>query len=81
MSPNRHGGATTTHAVPGPLQRSQASLSALSQKSGINPKTVAEASDCRRAESRSQRSALNGSFRNGQSDDHSVSAPYIASAG
>ena len=38
----RHGSATTTHAVKAATQRSQASLSQLSQELGINPKTVAK---------------------------------------
>ncbi|MFT8379467.1 MAG: IS481 family transposase, partial [Gluconobacter japonicus] len=33
--------AATTHAVRAAIQRSQASLAALSDKFGINPKTVA----------------------------------------
>ncbi len=37
-----HGSATTTHAVRAAIQRSQASLSQLSQELGINPKTVAK---------------------------------------
>ena len=40
MGPVRHGRATTTHAVRTALQRSQASLSTLSRKLGINAKTV-----------------------------------------
>ena len=42
MGQVRHGSATTTHAVRAAIQRSQASLSALSQELGINPKTVAK---------------------------------------
>ncbi len=42
MGQLRHTSATTTHAVRAPTQRSQASLSALSQELGINPKTVAK---------------------------------------
>ncbi|QHC37342.1 IS481 family transposase [Komagataeibacter xylinus] len=42
MGQIRHGSATTTHAVRAAIQRSQASLSALSEKFGINPKTVAK---------------------------------------
>lgn len=38
----RHGSATTTHAVRAAIQRSQASISALSKELGINPKTVAK---------------------------------------
>ena len=41
MGQVRHGSATTTHAVRAAIQRSQASLSALSRELGINPKTVA----------------------------------------
>lgn len=37
-----HESATTTHAVRAAIKRSQASLSALSQELGINPKTVAK---------------------------------------
>jgi hypothetical protein len=42
MGQVRHGSATTTHAVRAAIQRSQASLSQLSQDLGINPKTVAK---------------------------------------
>jgi transposase InsO family protein len=35
-----HGSATTTHAVRAAIQRSQASIQELSQRYGINPKTV-----------------------------------------
>jgi transposase InsO family protein len=42
MGQIRHGSATTTHAVRAALQRSQASLAALSEEFGINPKTVAK---------------------------------------
>ncbi|MCX2564593.1 integrase core domain-containing protein [Acetobacter thailandicus] len=38
----RHGSATTTHAVRAAIQRSQASLAALSREFGINPKTGAK---------------------------------------
>jgi len=38
----RHGSATTTHAIRAAIQRSQASLAALSRELGINPKTVAK---------------------------------------
>lgn len=37
-----HGSATTTHAVRGAIQRSEASIAALSRRYGINPKTVAK---------------------------------------
>jgi len=37
-----HGCATTTHAVRAAIQRSQASLQALSGRYGVNPKTVAK---------------------------------------
>ena len=37
-----HGSATTTHAVRAAIQRSTASLQALSERYGINPKTVAK---------------------------------------
>lgn len=42
MGQVRHGCATTTHAVRAAIQRSQASLAALSRQFGINPKTVAK---------------------------------------
>ncbi|MBS1084622.1 DDE-type integrase/transposase/recombinase, partial [Gluconobacter kondonii] len=42
MGQIRHGSATTTHAVRAAIQRSQASLAALSKEFGINPKTVAK---------------------------------------
>jgi transposase-like protein len=42
MGQVRHGSATTTHAVRAAIQRSQASLAALSEELGINPKTVAK---------------------------------------
>ena len=42
MGQVRHGSATTTHAVRAAIQRSQASLAALSHELGINPKTVAK---------------------------------------
>lgn len=42
MRQMRHGSATTTHAVRAAIQRSQASLTALSRELGINPKTVAK---------------------------------------
>jgi transposase-like protein len=42
MGQVRHGSATTTHAVRAAIQRSQASLTALSRELGINPKTVAK---------------------------------------
>ena len=42
MGHRRHGSVTTTHAVRATLQRSQASLAALSKEFGINPKTVAK---------------------------------------
>ena len=35
-----HGSATTTHAIRAAIQRSKASLQALSERYGINPKTV-----------------------------------------
>jgi uncharacterized protein YjcR len=35
-----HGTATTTHAVRAKIQKSEASLLALSEQYGINPKTV-----------------------------------------
>ena len=47
MAQVRHGCAKTTHAVRAAIQRSQASLSTLSRKLGINPKTVAKW--CKRA--------------------------------
>ncbi|SEL31341.1 hypothetical protein SAMN04488526_2432 [Jannaschia helgolandensis] len=37
----RHGSATTSQAVSAAIQRSQASIAALSRDLGINPKTVA----------------------------------------
>lgn len=37
-----HGSATTTHAVRAAIQRSQASIAALSRAYGLNPKTVAK---------------------------------------
>ena len=37
-----HGSATTTHALRAAIQRSKASLQALSDRYGINPKTVAK---------------------------------------
>ena len=37
-----HGSATTTHAIRAAIQRSKASLEALSARYGINPKTVAK---------------------------------------
>ncbi len=42
MGQIRHGCATTTHAVRAAIQRSQASLAALSKELGINAKTVAK---------------------------------------
>ncbi|GBR21270.1 transposase [Komagataeibacter nataicola NRIC 0616] len=42
MGQIRHGSATTTHAVRAAIQRSEASLAALSKTFGINPKTVAK---------------------------------------
>lgn len=42
MGQVRHGSATTTHAVRAAIQRSGASLAALSREFGINPKTVAK---------------------------------------
>jgi transposase-like protein len=38
----RHGSAATTHAVRAAIQRSTASIAALSRKYGVNPKTVAK---------------------------------------
>src|SRR5262249_55773918 len=37
-----HGCATTTHAIRAAIQRSKASIQALSRRHGINPKTVAK---------------------------------------
>jgi len=37
-----HGSATTTHSVRAAIQRSEASIAALSRRYGINPKTVAK---------------------------------------
>src|SRR4029079_9763355 len=37
-----HGSATTTHAIRAAIQRSKASLQVLSERYGINPKTVAK---------------------------------------
>src|SRR5450631_2547517 len=37
-----HGSATTTHALRAAIQRSKASIQALSERYGINPKTVAK---------------------------------------
>ena len=37
-----HGSATTTHAVRAAIQRSKASIQALSDRYGVNPKTVAK---------------------------------------
>ena len=37
-----HGSATTTHAIRAAIQRSKASIQALSERDGINPKTVAK---------------------------------------
>src|SRR5262245_37129657 len=37
-----HGCATTTHAIRAAIQRSKASIQALSERYGINPKTVAK---------------------------------------
>lgn len=42
MGQVRHGSATTTHAIRAAIQRSQASIAALSKELGINPKTVAK---------------------------------------
>jgi transposase-like protein len=41
-----HGSATTTHAIRAAIQRSKASLQALSERYGINPKTVAKWRKC-----------------------------------
>ena len=35
-----HGSATTTHAVRAAIQRSKASIQKLSERHGVNPKTV-----------------------------------------
>ena len=40
MGQIRHGSAATTHAIRTHIQRSQASIAALSRTYGINPKTV-----------------------------------------
>ena len=37
-----HGSAKTTHAIRAAIQRSKASIQALSERYGINPKTVAK---------------------------------------
>src|SRR5262252_8863982 len=37
-----HGSATTTHAIRAAIQRSKASIQALSERHGVNPKTVAK---------------------------------------
>ena len=37
-----HGSATTTYAIRAAIQRSKASLEALSERYGVNPKTVAK---------------------------------------
>ena len=37
-----HGSATTTHAIRAAIQRSKASIQALSERYCINPKTVAK---------------------------------------
>src|SRR6266542_6534375 len=37
-----HGCATTTHAIQAAIQRSKASLQALSERYGVDPKTVAK---------------------------------------
>jgi transposase-like protein len=42
MGQLRDGSATTTHAVRAAIQRSPASILALSRDLGINPKTVAK---------------------------------------
>jgi transposase-like protein len=42
MGQVRHGSATTTYAVRAAIQRSQASIAALSRELGVNPKTVAK---------------------------------------
>ena len=42
MGQFRHVCATTTHAVPAAIRRSQASLATLSRELGINPETVAK---------------------------------------
>lgn len=42
MAQIRHGSATPPHAARAAIQRLQASLSALSEEFGINPKTVAK---------------------------------------
>ena len=42
MGQIRHGSATTTYAVRAAIQRSQASLAALSKELGVNAKTVAK---------------------------------------
>nr|WP_244192236.1 DDE-type integrase/transposase/recombinase [Komagataeibacter sucrofermentans] len=71
MGQIRHGSATTTHAVRAAIQRSQASLSALSEKFGINPKMVAKWRKRPPVEDQNtdpRRAALNGSIRDGRSD-------------
>ncbi len=42
MGQIRHGSASTTQAIRALIQRSQASIAALSRELGINPKTVAK---------------------------------------
>ena len=42
MGQDRHGSATTTHAVRAAIQQLQASLAQLNGELGINPKTVAK---------------------------------------
>ncbi|GLQ67462.1 hypothetical protein GCM10007870_30470 [Gluconobacter kondonii] len=84
MGQIRHGSATTTHAVRAAIQRSQASLAALSKEFGINPKTVAkwrkrQTVEDQKTGPKEPRSTVLSEY--GRSDDRGVSPAYVATAG
>ena len=87
MGQVRHGSAATTFAVRAAIQRSQAPLSALSEKLGGNPKTVAnwrrratdgcqlaEAGNGRGSQDVTARTAIFGPDRSGRGRDRRISA-------
>ena len=76
-----HGSATTTHAIRAAIQRSKASLQALSERYGINPKTVAkmtEAPEPRRPTNGPEGSTVDGAIDARRNVDRGFSSTDVA---
>ena len=78
-----HGSATTTHAIRAAIQRSKASIQALSERYGINSKTLAKWRKRTSLEDRPigpPRSALDSPIGRRGNADRRVSSTHAAAA-